>query len=84
MDTVTPVTSRNRPYMLRRSGERNTHPPKGVGVLRHSPNSIAERIDDISHRLERLVPCHRNPHKFHEEKSELIHELRKLKDIKHV
>ncbi|MGZ2404834.1 hypothetical protein [Rhizobium ruizarguesonis] len=33
---------------------------------------------DIADRLERLVPSHRDPHRFHEEKSELVDELGRL------
>lgn len=29
-------------------------------------------------RLARLAPSHRDPHRFHEEKSELVAELRRL------
>lgn len=35
-------------------------------------------LDEIADRLQRLSPCHRDPHRFHEQKSELVHELRKL------
>ncbi len=38
------------------------------------------RINAIANRLERLAPSHRNPFCFHEEKSELVHELRTLAD----
>lgn len=36
------------------------------------------KLQDIADRLARLAPCHRDPHKFHEDKSQLVHELRKL------
>lgn len=36
------------------------------------------RITDIAERLARLAPDHRDPHKFHEEKSELVADLRRL------
>ena len=35
-------------------------------------------IDDLAHRVRRLRPDHRDPHRFHEEKSEIAHELSKL------
>ncbi|MDI5926453.1 hypothetical protein QBK93_17390 [Rhizobium leguminosarum] len=35
-------------------------------------------LHDIADRLERLAPSHRDPHRFHEEKSELAAELRRL------
>ncbi|MCP2154921.1 UNVERIFIED_ORG: hypothetical protein J2S29_001255 [Rhizobium sp. SLBN-170] len=38
------------------------------------------RINAIANRLERLAPSHRDPFRFHEEKSELVHELRRLAD----
>ena len=38
------------------------------------------RINAIANRLERLASSHRDPFRFHEEKSELVHELRRLAD----
>lgn len=38
------------------------------------------RINALANRLERLAPSHRNPFGFHEEKSELVHEIRRLAD----
>lgn len=35
-------------------------------------------LNDIADRLVRLAPSHRDPHRFHEEKSELVGELRRL------
>lgn len=35
-------------------------------------------LHDIADRLERLAPSHRDPHRFHEEKSELVAEPRRL------
>lgn len=40
--------------------------------------STAARLHEIADRLARLAPCHRDPHRYHEEKSELVAELRKL------
>ncbi|MFC3315242.1 hypothetical protein ACFOHY_23520 [Rhizobium rosettiformans] len=37
-----------------------------------------DTLANIAERLARLAPCHRNPEKFHEEKSELVAELRAL------
>lgn len=34
-----------------------------------------EQITYLAHRVRRLCPDHRNPHRFHEEKSEIVHEL---------
>ena len=38
----------------------------------------SEQIADLVQRIRRLVPDHRDPHRFHEEKSEIAHELTKL------
>lgn len=38
------------------------------------------RINAIANRLERLAPSHRDPFRFHEEKSELVNGLRRLAD----
>ena len=35
-------------------------------------------INEIADRLERLSPSHRDPFRFHEEKSELVHALRRI------
>jgi hypothetical protein len=35
-------------------------------------------LHNIADRLARLAPSHRDPHRFHEEKSELVAELRRL------
>lgn len=40
--------------------------------------TTAAKLIDIADRLARLAPCHRDPHRFHEEKSQLVHELRAL------
>lgn len=39
---------------------------------------IATTLNALADRLERLAPSHRDPHRFHEEKSELVAELRRL------
>ncbi|MEW9617442.1 hypothetical protein AB3G45_26900 [Shinella sp. S4-D37] len=36
------------------------------------------QLMDLADRLARLAPSHRDPHRFHEEKSELVAELRRL------
>lgn len=36
------------------------------------------RISDLASRIRRLGPDHRDPHRFHEEKSEIAHEMNKL------
>ncbi|MGO7758785.1 hypothetical protein [Rhizobium ruizarguesonis] len=35
-------------------------------------------LHDIADRLERLAPSHRDPHRYFEEKSELVAEIRRL------
>lgn len=40
--------------------------------------TAAARLHEIADRLARLAPCHRDPHRFHEQKSELVNELREL------
>ena len=37
-----------------------------------------EQIEDLVRRVRRLCPDHRDPHRFHEEKSEIAFELSKL------
>ncbi len=38
----------------------------------------SEQIAKLAHRIRRLCPDHRDPHRFHEEKSEIAYELTKL------
>lgn len=40
--------------------------------------TTATKLADIADRLARLAPSHRDPHRFHEVKSELVNELRDL------
>ena len=40
--------------------------------------NLVERLHDIADRLQRLAPSHRDPFRFHEDKSELVAELRRL------
>ncbi|KIN73273.1 hypothetical protein Z949_2462 [Sulfitobacter guttiformis KCTC 32187] len=39
---------------------------------------IGEHIRVIVTRVQRLSVCHRDPHRFHEEKSEIAYELSKI------
>ncbi len=41
-------------------------------------NDTWQRIGDLADRVRRLCPDHRNPERFHIEKSEIEHELRRL------
>ena len=36
------------------------------------------RLIALAHRVQRLAPDHRDPEKFHEDKSEIVAELRRL------
>lgn len=42
------------------------------------PRPIAEALERIASRLGNLGPDHRDPELFHLQKSELVHELRRL------
>lgn len=44
---------------------------------RHRPD-LAAQLRDLAQRVARLCPSHRNPEEFHEAKSEIEHELRRL------
>ena len=50
--------------------------------MQRSEASIAkkpsEQIAELVCRIRKLCPDHRDPHRFHEEKSEIVHELSKL------
>ncbi len=41
-------------------------------------NSEVEALLDLVDKINRLAPSHRNPHEFHEQKSEIAAELRRL------
>lgn len=40
--------------------------------------TLSSDLHALADRLARLAPSHRDPFRFHEDKSELVHELRKL------
>lgn len=40
--------------------------------------NLSTDLHALADRLARLAPSHRDPFRFHEEKSELVHELRRL------
>lgn len=40
--------------------------------------SAPHTLTDLADRLRRLSPCHRDPERFHEDKSEIERELRRL------
>lgn len=39
---------------------------------------LGDELAQLVQRVRRLCPDHRDPHRFHEEKSEIAHELSKL------
>lgn len=43
--------------------------------------TLAAELHAIADRLARLAPSHRDPHRFHEEKSKLAAELRRLASV---
>lgn len=47
-------------------------------TLLHPPSLAPEALEDMAQRLRRLVPSHRDPERFHMEKSDLVQELRRL------
>jgi hypothetical protein len=40
--------------------------------------AVSVKLFEISKDIERLAPSHRNPEKYHEDKSEIVKELRGL------
>lgn len=40
--------------------------------------TLSADLHALADRLARLAPSHRDPFRFHEEKSEIVHELRRL------
>ena len=40
--------------------------------------NTAERLAELAKRVRRLAPSHRDPERYHVEKSEIEHELRRL------
>ena len=44
---------------------------------RSIPASKADALHTLAERVARLTPCHRDPHSFHEAKSEIADEVRR-------
>lgn len=42
---------------------------------------VSEALEDLVLRVRRLSPDHRRPERFHEEKSEIEHDLRQLRRV---
>lgn len=47
----------------------------------HHEPAFSEIVEDLAHRVSRLGPDRRDPHRFHEEKSEIAHQLRELSRV---
>ena len=47
-------------------------------ILAKPTTRPSEKLEELVHRLGRLCPDHRDPERFHIEKSEIAQELRKL------
>ena len=45
---------------------------------RETWKNLGDEIAELVRRIDRLRPDHRDPHRFHEEKSDIAHELTKL------
>jgi len=43
-----------------------------------TPSTTESRLDDLAARVSRLSPSHNDPERFHVEKSEIVHDLRRL------
>jgi hypothetical protein len=43
--------------------------------LAQAQRAAVARLDALYPRLRTLTPCSRNPHRFHEEKSDILHEI---------
>jgi len=43
-----------------------------------APSADADTLATLARRVQRLVPSHRDPERCHEEKSEIVHALRRL------
>ncbi len=49
-----------------------------LGGISRLPTSEGTALVDLAERIRRLVPSHRDPERFHVEKSEIEHQLRRL------
>ena len=61
---------------------------RGRAGFRAGPTAgetVSQELARIARRLRHLVPDHRDPHRFHEEKSEMERQLRRLsRDLEHI
>ena len=43
-----------------------------------------QRLADLAHKVARLAPSHRDPERYHADKSEIVAELRRLaREVRH-
>jgi hypothetical protein len=81
--SVTGVTSRDRHGLSQPERDTVTSPFRGChgvtnpGAAGHAGTTPAALVD-LANRVRRLVPSHRDPEAFHEAKSEIEAELRRL------
>lgn len=68
-------TGRDISHLSRCEAGHGTSPLKGVSLV---PTSEGTALVDLAERIRRLVPSHRDPERFHVEKSEIEHQLRRL------
>ena len=68
-------TERDMSRLSRCEAGHGTSPLKGVSRV---PTTTGTTLDEIAERIRRLVPSHRDPERFHVEKSEIEHDLRRL------
>ena len=50
----------------------------GGAVEQPTTIEVEQKLAEIARRVQRLAPSHRNPHRFHEDKSEIVAELHRL------
>lgn len=73
MAAVTLVTRRDSHTRHGDARGRDTLRPLKGGL-----GGVTTSLTDIADRLERLAPSHRDPFRYHEDKSELVAELRQV------
>jgi len=52
--------------------------PSEARSKRQESNATRDTLETLASRIHRLCPDHRDPHRFHEEKSEIAHELKMI------
>lgn len=67
-----------RPKALRDPWPEGVPDPWPGGVPDPWARGLPDKLDELARRVGRLAPCRRDPERFHVEKSEIAHELRRL------